>query len=127
MTARPTPEPRRGEIWLVNFDPSLGAELQKTRPAVVVSVGSVGRLPLRIVVPVTSWDARYETLPWFVRLTAARHSGLDRESGADTFQVKSVAVERFHARIGEVSPDQLEEIVAGIALCVGFRPRAQPA
>ena len=127
MTAQPTPDPRRGEIWLVDFDPALGAEQRKLRPAVVVSVGSIGRLPLRIVVPVTGWHERYEALPWFVRIPAAKRTRLAKDSGADTFQVKSVALERFQDRLGEVSADQLEEIVAGIALCVGFRPRAQSA
>ena len=41
------PNPRRGEIWDICFDPSVGAEIQKTRPAVVVNIESVGRLPLR--------------------------------------------------------------------------------
>jgi mRNA interferase MazF len=124
MTAMPKSEPRRGEIWLVNFDPSIGAEQIKVRPAVVVSIPAVGRLPLRIVVPVTTWKERYERAPWFVKLPATRRNGLDAESGADTFQVKSVSVERFHTRLGEVATDQLDEIAAGVALCVGFRPRS---
>jgi hypothetical protein len=53
------PAPKRGEIWLVDFDPSLGAEIRKARPAVVVSLDSIGRLPLRVVVPVTDWKTQY--------------------------------------------------------------------
>jgi len=41
--------PRRGDIWLVNFDPTVGTEIQKTRPAVVVSSDAVGRLPIKTV------------------------------------------------------------------------------
>ena len=44
---------QRGEIWTVRFDPSEGAEIRKVRPAVVISVDTVGLLPLRIVVPLT--------------------------------------------------------------------------
>jgi mRNA interferase MazF len=51
-TTKP-PDPKRGEIWLVNFDPTIGAEIRKQRPAVVVSLTTVGRLPLRIVTPIT--------------------------------------------------------------------------
>ena len=40
------PLPRRGEIWLVDFDPAVGAEIQKVRPAVVISLDAIGRLPL---------------------------------------------------------------------------------
>ena len=39
-------QPRRGEVWRIRFDPSMGSETRKTRPAVVVSLPSVGRLPL---------------------------------------------------------------------------------
>ena len=45
--------PLRGEIWLVNFDPTIGSEIRKTRPAVVVSSDAVGRLPIKLVAPVT--------------------------------------------------------------------------
>lgn len=47
--------PKRGDVWNVNFDPTVGAEIGKARPAVVVTVESIGRLPLRLVVPITDW------------------------------------------------------------------------
>jgi len=47
----------RGEVWDVEFRPAVGAEIQKTRPAVVMNVPEVGRLPLCLVVPVTDWGA----------------------------------------------------------------------
>ena len=63
-----TPGPVRGEIWWVNFDPSIGSEQKKVRPAVVASVAAVGRLPLRIVVPVPDWKPHYASCAWFVEL-----------------------------------------------------------
>lgn len=44
---------KRGDIWLVSLDPTVGSELRKTRPAVIVSSDGVGRLPLKVVVPQT--------------------------------------------------------------------------
>ena len=114
-----TGEPQRGEIWQLRFDPSQGAEIGKTRPAVVVSVPSVGKLPLRIVVPVTEWKAKYATVPWLVYLRVAKRNGLNKDSAADAFQVKSVSVTRFVAKLGDLSADQIEEICAAVALCVG--------
>lgn len=105
----------------MDFDPSLGQEQQKTRPAVVMSPTSVGKLKLRIVVPITGWDDRYSALPWFVRVPANPSNGLDKTSGADAFQVKSVSLERFSRAIGNLSPVQLDDIAAAVALCVGFR------
>ena len=37
---------QRGEIWLINLDPTIGAEIKKTRPAVIVSDDAIGILPL---------------------------------------------------------------------------------
>lgn len=113
--------PRRGEIWWVRFDPKVGAEIEKTRPAIVVSVDQLGKLALRIVVPVTHWKARYTPLPWLVHIAPSSANGLQKESAADCFQVKSVALERFQRRIGVLRSDELDEIAAGMALCVGYQ------
>jgi mRNA interferase MazF len=51
--------PRRGEILLVNFDLTVGTEIKKTRPAVVVSSDAVGRLPIKLVAPLTDWKNHY--------------------------------------------------------------------
>ena len=51
---------QRGEVWNVNFDPQVGQEIQKIRPAVVVSVPSAGRLPLHIVVPITTGNPTFK-------------------------------------------------------------------
>ena len=47
--------PRRGEIWLVNFAPTVGAEIKKVRPAIVISSDSVGKLPIKLIAPITDW------------------------------------------------------------------------
>ena len=91
----------------------------KTRPAVVVSSPSVGGLPLRIVVPVTGWDAKYAAIPWLVYSKPTTRNGLSKDAAADCFQVKSVSVERFLNRLEVVRADDIEEISAAIALCVG--------
>jgi mRNA interferase MazF len=77
-------------VWDVDFDPPTGAEIGKTRPAVVMSEDALGRLPLRIVVPITEWDSQYSAYPWFVQITPTSTNGLRKESGADAFQVKRI-------------------------------------
>ena len=49
--------PKRGEIWRVNLDPTIGAEIKKIRPVIVISSDAVGKLPLKLVVPITEWKA----------------------------------------------------------------------
>jgi mRNA interferase MazF len=111
--------PVRGEIWLLRFEPAQQAEIGKTRPAIVMNPCSVGRLPLRIVVPVTDWKVRYATAPWLVFLKPTHGTGLSKTSAADCFQVKSVSVGRFVKKLGVLQADDVEEIGAAVALCVG--------
>ena len=114
-----TPTPKRGEIWLVKFDPSVGAEIRKLRPADVLSIDSIGRLPLRVVVPITEWKADYGACSWFVSISASPSNGLSKASGADTFQVKSISNDRFVKELGDLSPAELDEIATAIAMVVG--------
>lgn len=121
------PKPRRtdihrGDVWQVDFDPTVGAEIRKERPAVVVSHDGMGRLPLRLVVPITEWQTRYANFTWFTYLPATPSNGLAKESAADAFQIKSVSEDRFGEKLGMLTVEQMNEIVDAIALCVGFRP-----
>lgn len=117
-----TRRPLRGEIWSVEFDPSVGAEIRKARPAVVMNVAGVGRLPLCIVVPVTDWKPPYSRASWMVHLAPTADNGLTKPSAADAFQVKSVAEGRFLHRMGRLTSDQMDAIAEAIALCVGYSP-----
>ena len=114
-----TPPPLRGEIWRIRFDPAEGDEIKKVRTAVVMSENAIGRLRLKIVVPITEWKPRYVNYPWFVRLVPTPANGLTKESGADAFQVKSVSETRFLDRLGELQPSELDDIANAIAICVG--------
>jgi mRNA interferase MazF len=93
--------------------------MRKIRPAVVLNVDTVGRLPLRLVVPVTDWKPLFAGFSWFVLLPASSANGLYKDSGADAFQVKSVTHRRLIRFLGVVTSTQLDEIAAAVALCVG--------
>ena len=108
----------RGEIWLVNLDPTIGAEMQKTRTAVIISNDAIGKLPLKVIVPITEWKDRYTGVPWMVRIKPDKGNSLEKESVADAFQIKSVSNERFVNRIGVLSDPIIEEIVEAITTVV---------
>ncbi len=84
---------RQGEVWLVDFAPQIGQEISKRRPALIVSNNSIGRLRLKIVVPIT--DPATNIQSWHVPLTPDATNGLTKESIADCFQVKSISHDRF--------------------------------
>lgn len=62
--------PVRGEIWRVDLDPSRGAEMQKTRPAVVINSNNTGRMPLRLILPMTGWSEVFSAYFWMARVKA---------------------------------------------------------
>lgn len=98
----------RGEIWRVDLDPTVGAEIRKTRPAVVLNDDAVGALPLRIMVPVTRWKPEYVDVPWMVEI--AYESGLPKRSAVDLFQVRSMSKRRFVEKVGKVDELTMENI-----------------
>jgi mRNA interferase MazF len=110
----------RGEIWLINLDPTVGAEIRKIRPVVIVSSDAIGVLPLRVIVPVTDWKARYEPAAWMVKILPDQQNGLSKPSAADTFQIRSVATSRFIREIGVISDADLKLIVNAIGLVVEY-------
>jgi mRNA interferase MazF len=77
---------QRGEVWLINLSPTVGAEIQKTRPAIIVNDDDIGILPLKVVVPITDWKDHYSKAPWMVRLDPTAENGLTKSSSADTFK-----------------------------------------
>lgn len=53
---------KQNEIWLINLDPTIGAEIKKIRPAIIVNDNALGKLPLKIIIPLTHWkDKSYYT------------------------------------------------------------------
>jgi len=106
---------KQGEIWLINLDPTVGAEIKKIRPAIIVSDDSLGKLPLKIIVPITDWKDRYEIAPWMIKLEPNLKNGLTKDSSADCFQVRSVSQERFVKKMGNISAIQMDEIKIGLS------------
>lgn len=125
-----TPPPcrpiKRGEIWRVDFDPAVGQEIQKLRPAVVMDIAAAWRFCLHIVVPITSWQAKFVGQFWMVELQPTASNGLSNASFANAFQIKSVSEDRFTTKLGDVTSAQLDEIAAAVALCIGYTPPSSP-
>ena len=101
---------KQSEVWLIDLDPTKGAEIQKRRPAIIVNDNILGKLPLKVVVPVTDWKDRYGIAPWMVKLEPNAQNGLSKESAVDCFQVRSLSQERLIKKLGFVDENTLEEI-----------------
>lgn len=112
--------PKRGEIWLVGFDPTIGSEIRKTRPAVVISSDAVGRLPIKLVAPVTDWKEHYAAHIWHVRIDPDPENGLAKTSAADALQLRGMDHRRFVRKLGEVSPITLQQIVLSVTAVIEY-------
>jgi mRNA interferase MazF len=110
----------RGEVWLINLDPTIGSEIKKTRPAVIVSNDLMGKLPLKIIVPITAWRETFTSAPWHVKLDPDGSNGLKKRSSADTFQVRSVSDQRLVKKIGALSGEGMDQIVGGLVLSMSL-------
>jgi mRNA interferase MazF len=104
----------RGEVWLVNLDPTIGDEIRKMRPAVVVNRDALGNLALRVVVPITGWQDRFKECDWLIRIDPDAANNLDKPSAADTFQVRSISTRRFARHLGRLSDDDLARVLEGL-------------
>ena len=107
--------PRRGEIWWVAFDPSLGGEIRKTRPAVVVSNNAANAALNRvIVVPLTSKTEK--VYPGEAMITL---NGEPRKAMAD--QIMTASKQRLRSRLGELSHSDVVAVENAILLQLGIR------
>lgn len=106
---------KQNEIWLINLDPATGAEIRKTQPAIIVNDDALGKLPLKIIVPVTDWKENYSIVPRMVRILPDEGNGLSRNSAGGCFQIRSVSQERFIKRIGIISPSVAEKIKSSLS------------
>jgi mRNA interferase MazF len=98
------PSPRRGDVWVVSFDPAIGGEIQKTRPAVVLSNDTVNALLNRVqVVPVSSQVGRLYPAEAYVTLNGER-----RKVMAD--QIATASKHRLQRRLGVLGRDDLEAV-----------------
>lgn len=118
MSSTRSINPKRGEIWVVDLDPTQGSELDKKRPVVVISSDGVGRLPIKLVAPITEWKDHYSQNIWHVKIMPNALNGLDKASAVDALQVRCISVERFIRKRGHASTTIMEEITAAIAAII---------
>jgi len=105
--------PRRGEVWLVNWNPGRGSEQKGIRPAVVVQ-NDIGneKAPTTIVAAISGSVRLY---PVNVLLEPPE-GGLERPSVVKTSQILTVSKDRLMRRLGRISKDKMEEVDRAIKL-----------
>lgn len=120
MAKKPKIEyPQRGEIYLVRFDPALGAEIKKTRPALILQNDVANRhSPITIVAAITSQfeEPLYPT----EILIKAPEAGLTVDSVALFNQVHSYDKKRLIRRLGRLKPETMKQVDRALMISLGL-------
>jgi mRNA interferase MazF len=107
--------PRRGEVWWVSFHPSIGGEIQKTRPAVVISNDAANTALNRvIVIPITSQVAKVYPGEAIVTL-----NGEERKVMAD--QITTASKQRLSRKLGSLSRTDMTLVENALLVQLGMR------
>jgi mRNA interferase MazF len=112
-------QPRQGEVWWVRLDPTVGSEVAKTRPALVVSIEEINRAPahLCIVAPITTTPRASA-----VRIELPRERGSARVGYVEPYQIRTVSHARLASRIGTADDTVRRDVAHRIELYTRHRP-----
>lgn len=111
--------PKRGEVYLVNFDPTIGAEIKKTRPALILQNDISNQYsPITIVAAITS-QFNKPLYPTEV-LIETPEGGLKINSVALLNQIRSIDKQRLIKRLGNLELETLEKVDKAIQISLGL-------
>ena len=110
--------PERGEIYLVCLDPTIGSEINKTRPALIISNDINNQIAQTVtVIPITS---NIEKVYPFETLLPSQVSGLKKSSKAKCNQIRTIDTQRLVKSLGKVSMEKLKEIESSLLIHLGM-------
>ena len=111
--------PKRGEVYLVNFDPTIGAEIKKTRPALILQNDVSNRYsPITVVAAITS-QFEEPLYPTEV-LIQVSEGGLEVDSVVLLNQIRSIDKQRLIKRLGNLRSETMEQVDRAIQISLGL-------
>ena len=112
--------PTRGQVYLVRFDPTIGHEIQKTRPALIIQ-NDIGNKfsPVTIVAAITS---KLSTVPYPVEVPVSptKQNGLTAPSAIHLDQIRSVDRKRLVKPLGKIDQQTLARVDEAIKISLGL-------
>jgi mRNA interferase MazF len=111
--------PKRGEIWLVQFDPTIGAEIKKTRPALILQ-NDIANLYSAVTIVAAITSAIDEKLYPSEVLLQSLESGLRKDSAVLLNQIRTIDNKRLMKKIGSVENQTMERVNRAIEISLGL-------
>ena len=99
------------DIYLVNLNPTKGAEIRKARPCIIVSNDDIGVLPLKVVVPLIGHKENHNNKSWLVPIVPTSQNGLSKISTADALNIRSVSDARIIKKIGVIDEQIYQQLI----------------
>ena len=108
---------KRGDIVWINLDPTIGDEVAKTRPCLILQNDLGNRHSRKTIVAPFLKPKGY---PFVVNVSPSPQNGLDKERGLDLSHIRSISIQRINNKLGEIEPNYWSNIKKAILLQLGF-------
>lgn len=110
---------KRGHIWLANLDPTIGHEIKKSRPAVIIQ-NDIGNKysPITIIAPITS---QYLNNIYPIEVFLPKKSGLEKDSKVLLNQIRAIDKRRLIKKLGFLEPEIMNTIDDAIKISLGLK------
>jgi len=86
----------------------------------VISSEIFNSVPMRIIIPIATWQDKFINRPFMVPIPKTKDNGLNVDSAGNVLQIRSVTTERFVRTIGKISATVMQELVTGLIVCVEY-------
>ena len=101
---------KQGEIWDINLGKKYETDGGAKCPVVVINDDTISILPVRVIVPLTTWQDEFDDAIWLIRVDPNSENNLTRTSAVDAFQMHTIPITKFIKKIGTVSVQELQHI-----------------
>lgn len=108
---------KRGDIVWVNLDPTIGDEIAKTRPCLILQNNLGNRHSRKTIIAPFLKPKGY---PFVVNVAPSTQNGLDKKRGLDLSHIRSVSIQRINNKLGVIEDSYWSEIKKAILLQLGF-------
>lgn len=108
------------EIYLVNLNPTKGAETKKARPCIIVSNDDIGVLPLKVIIPLIGHKESHNGKSWLVPIVPTLENGLGKISTADALNIRSVSDVRIIKKIGIIDEKIYEQLIMAMKVVLNI-------